>query len=113
MNREYRSLIKNNTWQIEIPYDAKILGTKWVFKKKVNDIGEQNYKVRLVVQSFKQEKGIDYYETFSFVIRYNSIRYLLLLAVQKNLNITHLDVETAYLNAELDEDIYIKPPEMF
>lgn len=112
MNREYKSLIKNDTWEtINVPHE--ILETKWVFKKRVNDIGEENYKTRLVVQSFKQRKGVDYHETFSPVIKYNSIRYLLSLAVQRNLNITHLDVETAYLNAELDEKIYIKVPEIF
>lgn len=114
MNREYRFLTKNSTWEVvDIPKGEKMLGTKWVFKKRITDTGEENYKARLVVQGFGQRKGVDYQETFSPVVKYNSIRYLLSLAAQKSLNITHLDVETAYLNAELDEEIYIKTPEMF
>jgi len=65
----------------------------------------------LVIQGCAQTKDVDYKETFAPVAKYSSIKYLIALAIQKGLNIMHLAVETAYLNKELAEDIYITSPE--
>ncbi|KMQ87656.1 gag-pol polyprotein [Lasius niger] len=112
INREFKSLDENDTWEIaDKPDEATLLNTKWIFKKKKTEDGETKYKARLVIQGCAQTKGIDYEETFSPVAKYSSIRYLFALAAQKGLQIMHLDVETAYLNGELMEDIYITPPE--
>jgi len=112
MDQELESLIKNDTWEVtRKPDNAKVLQTKWVFKQKRAENGETKYKARLVIQGYAQTKGVDYEETFAPVAKYSSIRYLLALAVQKGLKIMHLDVETAYLNGELAEEIYITPPE--
>ena len=106
IERESKSLQKNNTWEIvPKPENITLLGTKWVFKTKSTDTGETKYKARLVVQGFAQNKGIDYDETFAPVARYSSIRYLLAFAVQNKMKITHLDIETAYPNGELEEDM--------
>lgn len=82
-----------------------------MFKKKLSQTNETSYKARLVVRGCAQRQGIDYQETFSPVVKYNSIRYLLSLAASEGLRITHMDVTTAYLNGELEEDIYVKPPD--
>lgn len=67
----------------------------------------------MVVRGFTQRKDIDYHETFSPVVRYSSIRYLLALAVKFGLNVTQMDVETAFLHGDLDEEIYMLQPEGF
>lgn len=108
MNRELQSLDENNTWEVsDLPKGATLLGTKWIYTQKLNDQGKPKFKARLVIQGCRQIKGVNYEETFAQVARYNSIRYLLALATQKDFYITHLDVETAYLYSDLKEDIYI------
>lgn len=56
-------------------------------------------------------QGVDYEETFSPVVKYDNIRYLLSLAVKEDQEITHMDVTSAYLNGDLEEEIYVKPPD--
>ncbi|CAL1678819.1 unnamed protein product [Lasius platythorax] len=114
MKREIHSLQENDTWEIsDMPKGATILGTKWVYKQKIDD--ERKPKARLVIQGCKQTEGVNYEETFALVAlisRYSSIRYLIALTVQKDFYIAHLDVETAYLYSELEEDIYISSPKL-
>ncbi|KAA8906874.1 hypothetical protein TRICI_005058 [Trichomonascus ciferrii] len=68
---------------------------------------------RLVCQGFTQEEGTDYTETFAPVIRYESVRFLLALAAQFERGIHQMDVDTAFLNGELDEEIYMELPKGF
>jgi len=84
----------------------------WVFKTKRDVNGEiERYKAQLVAQGCSQQFGHDYDETFSPVVRYESIRVLLALAVRYQLKLHQMDVKTAFLNGELKEDIYMKQPE--
>ena len=69
------------------------------------------YKARLVAKGYAQKYGIEYDEIFSPVVRFSSIRFLLAFAVQHDFLIHHLDVETAFLNGKLDEEIYMQQPE--
>lgn len=111
MKTEYEALKKNNTWEyVEETGELNILMTKWVYKIKYNQSGEKQYKARLVAKGCAQKEGIDFQETFSPVGKYTSIRYLMSLAVKAKLNITHMDVTTAYLNSDLEEEIYVRPP---
>lgn len=112
MREEYDSLFENKTWTLEkLPSGRKALDTKWVFKTKHNASGEiERHKARLVERGCAQVEGIDYTETYSPVIRYTSIRYLLALATKYNLHMHQMDVTTAYLNGELNEEIYVTPP---
>ena len=71
----------------------------------------EKFKSRLCVKGCAQKFGVDYEETFASVIRYSGIR--LLLAIEKELVAHHIDVKTAYLNSEMDEDIYVHQPEGF
>jgi hypothetical protein len=113
MDEEYNSLILNHTWKlVPLPPDRKPIDCKWVFRKKYTDTGEvEKYKARLVARGFTQVKGIDYHETFSPVVKFASIRTLLALAVQHSYIVHQMDVTTAYLNGDLEEDIYMTQPE--
>ena len=109
---EIASLAKNETWDlVQLPKGKSTVGCKWVLKKKRGANGEVNrYKARLVAQGFTQRKGIDYREVFSPVVRYSSIRTLLAIANQYDMEIHQMDVISAYLNGVLEEEIYMKQP---
>jgi hypothetical protein len=109
---ELQSLKENDTWMlVDRPKNQKILGTKWVFKTKRNADGEvERYKARLFAQGFSQIRGVDYDEIYSPVVRHNSVKLLLALAAKYDLEIHHVDVTTAYLQGDLEENIYINQP---
>lgn len=105
MRNEFNSLIQNGTWTlVKRPDGVKPVRCKWILKKKYDD-GEMIYKTRLVAKGFSQRQGIDYFDTFSPVIRISSVRLLLSYAVTHNLHSHHIDVKTAFLNRELREDV--------
>jgi transposase InsO family protein len=112
---EYSSLMKNKTWRlVDLPQGRKVIGCKWVFKVKRNALGEvDRYKARLVAKGYSQSQGIDYNETFAPVAKFNSIRTLIALAAQYDLELHQMDVKTAFLNGNLEEDIYMEQPEGF
>ena len=85
-----------------------------IFKKKLAADGNvERYKSRLVARGFTQKPGIDYGETFSPVVRFESIRTVIAVAAQNGLTLHQMDVKTAFLNGELEEDIYMQQPEGF
>ena len=71
------------------------------------------YKARLVAKGYTQVQGLDYEETFSLVVRYESIRYLLAHAALQDWEIEAMDVKLAYLHGVLEEEIYMEQPEGF
>ncbi|PKI59003.1 hypothetical protein CRG98_020571 [Punica granatum] len=71
------------------------------------------YKARLVIKGYKQKEGLDYFDTYSPVTRINSIRMILAIAALRNLEVHQMDVKTAFLNGDLDEEIYMEQPEGF
>lgn len=89
-----------------------VVSSKWVFKIKKNERGEvKRYKARLVARGFTQEYGVDYLETFAPVLKYKSLRLMLALSATTTRKITQLDIKTAFLNADVQEDIYMQAPE--
>ena len=112
---EYESLIENGTWDlVDLPEGRRALDSKWVFKAKLNAKGEvDRFKGRLVARGFEQRSGIDYNETFAPVIRYPSLRALLAHGITKKMKIHQMDVVTAFLHGQLDEEIYMRQPEGF
>lgn len=99
---------------VKTPEDVKPVGYKWVFIRKRNEKNEiMRYKTRLVAQGFSQRPGIDYEETYSPVMDVITFRYLVSLAISKNLEMRLMDVVTAYLYESLDNDIYMNIPEGF
>ncbi|XP_072154388.1 uncharacterized protein [Bemisia tabaci] len=113
MEKELQSFENNNAWEIvDKPHDQKLLETKWVFKTKINPSDHhQINKARLVIKGCAQRYGIDYLETFSPVVRHSTLRLLFALSVHFNLNCYHFDAMNAFLHGELNEQIYVKPPE--
>ena len=71
------------------------------------------YKARLVAKGYAQREGIDYNEIFSPVIKHSSIRILLALVAQYELDLDQLDVKTAFLHGDLEEEIYMTQPTGF
>ncbi|GKF46023.1 zinc finger CCCH domain-containing protein 14, partial [Tanacetum coccineum] len=72
------------------------------------------YKARLVIQGFRQREGLDYFDTYSSVTRITSIRTIIAIAALRNLEIHQMDVKTvAFLNGDLEEEIYMNQPEGF
>jgi hypothetical protein len=110
---ELTSLHKAGTWRyVQKPSDANLVGCRWVFKiKRDKDGGIHKFKARLVAQGFTQVYGIDYAETYAPVARYTSIRLIIALAAHYDWELHQMDVETAYLNGELDTPIYMRAPE--
>lgn len=115
MNEEIDSLRENCTWNlVDLPVDKRAINCKWVFKTKRDSEGKiSRYKARLVVKGCAQRKGIDYEETFSPVVRYSTIRFLFSLAAQLDLDIDQMDAVTAFLQGDLNENIYMLQPEGF
>ena len=99
---------------MKLPKGKKTLKNKWVFKLKHQENSSQpRYKARLVVKGFGQKKGIDFEEIFSPVVKRSSIRVVLALAASQDLEIEQLDVKTAFLHGDLEEEIYMEQPEGF
>lgn len=110
---EISSLNENETWEVvERPENAKLLGSRWVFKKvKEEPNGGLKYKARLVARGFQQKEGIDFRETYAPVARLPMVRVVLAMAAQFNLQTRHLDVTTAFLYGHLKETVYLRTPD--
>ena len=82
MLEEYRSILKNNVWDIvPRPKDKSVVSSKWIYKiKHTADGSVEKFKARFVARGFSQKEGIDYNENFSPVARYTSIRVIISLA---------------------------------
>jgi len=115
MEEEINSLRSNNTWSlVKIPKNARILDCKWVYRLKYKSDGSiERYKVRLCAKGYMQREGIDCHETFSPVVKYDSVRTLIALATEFDMHIQQFDVKTAFLHGELREEIFIKQPKGF
>ena len=113
--KEYESLCAKGTFTITSPPPhVVVIGCKWVHKKKRDQHGRViKYKARWVAQGFLQRLGRDYFNTFAPVVRYGTIRFLFALCAHHDWECHQMDVETAFLNGELEEDVYMKQPEGF
>ncbi|GJV18246.1 transposable element [Tanacetum coccineum] len=114
MGEEIESLHKNETWElVQLPERRKIVGCKWVFKMKTGLPGSDIVRFKARLKGYNQKEGIDYNEIFSPVVRYTSIRVLLSLVAHHDLELEQLDVKTAFLHGDLEEEIYMSQPEGF
>jgi hypothetical protein len=115
VREEMESLIKNEAWTLtSLPPGRKAIGCKWVLRiKRKADGSFDRYKARLVAKGYAQKEGLDFNETFAPVAKMTSIRTLLALAAQYDLEVHQMDVKTAFLNGFLDEEIYMEQPEGF
>ena len=116
MHEEIESLHKNETWElVKLPKEQRVVGCKWIFKMKEGTPGVEDvrFKARLVAKGYTQKQGIDFNEVFSPIVRHTSIRVLLALVALHDLELEQLDVKTAFLHGELEEQIYMQQPEGF
>ena len=108
MKEEMESLKKNQTWDlVRLPAEKKALHNKWVYRIKKERNGNLRYKARLVVKGFEQRAGIDFTEIFSPVVILMTIRAVLSIVAVENLQLEQMEVKTAFLYGELNEEIYM------
>ena len=115
MEEELNLLETNDTWSlVKLPPGRKAMKSKWVYRLKYKlDGSVDRLKARLVVKGCSQKEGIDYEETFSPVMRYDSIRTILSVAASEDLEMIQFDVKTAFLHGDLEEQIFMVQPEGF
>lgn len=114
MNEELDQIEKNQTWSlVPQPEDMNVIGTKWVFRNKLDEEGRTvRNKARLVCKGYAQEEGEDYGETFALVARLEGVRMLLAFAAYKGFKVYQMDVKSAFLNGILEE-VYIEQSDGF
>ena len=108
MNEEYKSMQDNRVWElVPLREGVKPIGCKWIFKTKRNSKGNmEKYKACLVAKGYTQKEGIDYKEILSPVSSNDSFRTIMALVAHYDLELHHMDVETTFLNGDIDETIY-------
>jgi hypothetical protein len=116
MQEEMQSLEKNCTWEVvPLPKGKKTVRCKWIYKRKegLSPSEPPRFKSRLVAKGYSQIPGVDYNEVFSPVVKHSSIRTFFSIVASHDLQLEQLDVKTAFLHGELDEEIYMDQPEGF
>ena len=114
MKTEMMALEENETFEtVTLPKGKEVIGSRWVYAVKTDKDGNDHFKARFVAKGYSQVAGVDYEETFSPTANMNSIRIISQLAIQNNLDIHQMDVKAAYLNAPIDCEVYVKPPDGF
>ena len=115
MLEEMSSIEENATWElVDLPRGHKPIGLKWVFKAKRDEHGAiVKHKARLVAKGYVQRAGVDFEEVFAPVARLDSVRLLLAIAAQEKWEVHHLDVKSAFLNGDLEEEVYVEQPPGF
>ncbi|KAK1695645.1 hypothetical protein QYE76_012342, partial [Lolium multiflorum] len=109
MKSEMGSMYDNKVWTlVDLPDSRKAVENKWIFKRKTDADGNITvYKARLVAKGFRQIQGVDYDETFSPVAKLKSVRILLAIAAFFDYEIWQMDVKTAFLNGDIEEELYM------
>ncbi|KAE8686002.1 putative zinc ion binding protein [Hibiscus syriacus] len=112
---EYNALLNNNTWSlVRLPKDRVVVGCKWLFRVKHNFDGSVNrYKARLVAKGFSQVSGYDFKDTFSPVVRFATFNVILSIAVSNGWELQHVDINNAFLNGDLNDEVYMQQPPGF
>ena len=115
MKSEMDSMYSNKVWTLVDPPEGIVpIGCKWIYKRKIGADGKvSTFKARLVAKGYTQKQGVDYEETFSPVAMLKSIRILLAISAYYDYEIWQMDVKTAFLNGNIEEEIYMAQPEGF
>lgn len=124
VDKELQSLQSKSTFvpvaKASVPADKKLLGTRWVFTVKLLPApapadpathGLLRFKARLVARGDTQREGEDFFETYAPVLNASTFRTMCAMAAADNLEVHQMDVVTAFLNAPLDEELYIRVPD--
>jgi hypothetical protein len=115
MNDELDQIKKNNTWEmVQRPEGKIIIGSKWIFKNKLNEQGQVvRNKARLVYKGYAQIEGLDFDVTFAPIARLEAIIIFLAYACHKRFKVYQMDVKSAFLNGDLNEEVYMEQPKGF
>ena len=115
MCEEFNALILNNTRSLVPPHHSQnIIGCKWIYKIKRNSNGSiSRFKARLVAKGFHLSPSIDFHDKFSPVVQLTTIHIILTIVVHQNWHIHQLDVNNAFLQGSLTDDVYIQEPQGF
>jgi hypothetical protein len=115
MNDELDQIEKNNMWEmVHRPEDKNVIGSKWIFKNKLNEQRQVvRNKARLVCKGYAQIEGLDFDETFVPIAILEAIRMFLSYACHKRFKVYQMDVKSAFLNGDLSEEVYMEQPEGF
>jgi hypothetical protein len=115
MVEEYVSILKNNVWEmVPRPQGKSVVTSKWLYKiEHATDGSVEKFKARFVARGFSQKEGIDYDDIFALVAKYTSIRIIISLASVFYWKLHHMDVKIAFLNGEVEQEVYIEQPKGF
>jgi hypothetical protein len=110
MMEEYASIMENDVWEVVLrPKDKNVVGSKWIYKvKHATDGSMEKYKSHFMAKGFSQREGVDYEDIFPPVARYSSIREVISLATKKGWRVHQMDVNTAFLNGVVEEEVYVE-----
>jgi hypothetical protein len=115
MIEELDQIEKNNSWElVPRPENKNVIGSKWVFKIKMNEKGQiVRNKSRLVFKGYAQVEGQDFDETFAPVEILEAIRMFLAYSCHKNFKVYQMDVKSTFLSGDLEEEVYMEQPKGF
>jgi predicted RNA binding protein YcfA (HicA-like mRNA interferase family) len=111
--KEIEAHLENGTWElVRLPHGKTAIGCRWVFKIKRNADGSiDKYKGRIVAKGYAQKEGVDYTEMFSPTARFGALRTVIALAAVEDMELESVDISMAFLNGEIDAEVYMKLPE--
>jgi hypothetical protein len=111
--KEIEAHLENGTWElVRLPHGKTAIGCRWVFKIKRNADGSiDKYKGRIVAKGYAQKEGVDYTKTFVLTARFGALRTVIALAAVEDMELESVDISTAFLNGEIDAEVYMKLPE--
>ncbi|GJS51368.1 retrovirus-related pol polyprotein from transposon TNT 1-94 [Tanacetum coccineum] len=115
MQDEIHEFDRLKVWELVPRLDyVMVIGLKWIYKVKLDEYGDVlKNKARLVAKGYRQEEGLDFEESFAPVARIKAIRIFIANAAIKNIIIYQMDVKTAFLNGDLQEEVFVSQPEGF
>ena len=115
MQEEINAMMRTDTWVL-VPKTPSmhVIGCRWIYKLKRDAQGQiTRRRARLVAKGNHQHEGVDYFETFSPVIKHSTIRIILSLAVTFRWSIRQIDIQNAFLHGDLVETVYMQQPPGF
>ena len=115
LQEELNQFERQKVWKlVPRPKDKSVIPVRWVYRNKLDEEGNvTRNKARLVAKGYSQEEGIDYDETYAPVARLEAIRIFLAFAAHSNFKVYQMDVKSAFLNGELEEEVYMDQPPGF
>ena len=115
MQEELEQIERNQVWTlVSRPVDQNVVGTRWVFKNKLNADGKiVRNKTRLVAKGYIQEFSVDFEESYASVARLEDVCLLLAYAASRKIKLYQMDVKSAFLNGYVNEEVYVDQPSGF